>query len=258
MAYTIQATPGILSSIQADLIYTVAYPEHTADPVTYPNYKFVGDVYVGSTQVARLKAVPNPITSIGIFNIGQIVRNYIATVFNPAATFDCQRLGVGQYNLKVTVKFGEEYSYTTFTNLVVDSERTFFNNYNGRMFGTLTSLTGLSDKPLTDRPAISTVQCESAFNLVPYLPSTTGAVTMTIKSYNYSNSLYATNSTTATPGTAYELIIFNCSPVASIHYFQGQQMITPNIIRLSLAPEEQCCNLISVASVYMKFLPSIF
>lgn len=221
MAYTIQATPVVLSSIQGDLIYTVAYPEHTSDPVTYPNYKFVGDVYVGALLVARLKAVPNPVTNIGIFNIGQVVRNYIATVFNPTAVVDCQRMGVGEFNLKVTMKFGEEYSYTTYTNLVVDSERTFFNNYNGRLFGTLTSLAGLSNKPVTDRPVISTVQCGTGFNLVPYLPSTTGAVTLTIKSYNYSNTLYATNTTIFTPGAAYELAIINCSPTAINTLFPG-------------------------------------
>jgi hypothetical protein len=57
---TILATPPSFSSLQDDLVYTVSEPTHTSDPVTYPNYKFIGDVYVGSTLIARIKKVPIP------------------------------------------------------------------------------------------------------------------------------------------------------------------------------------------------------
>src|SRR6266853_1285386 len=104
MSLTIQAAPAVYSSIQDDLIFTVAEVAHTADPVTYPNYKFVGDVYIGATLVARIKKAPNPVTRIGIFNVGQIVRNYIATTFNPsAAALVAQRLGSGEFSLSVTM-----------------------------------------------------------------------------------------------------------------------------------------------------------
>ena len=108
---TIQATPPAYSSVHGDLIYTVAEVVHTADPITYPNYKFIGDVYINSTLVARIKKVPDPVTKIGIFNVGQVVRNYIATTFNPTAnSLVAQSLSLGQFNLSVTMKFGEEYA----------------------------------------------------------------------------------------------------------------------------------------------------
>src|SRR4051812_33871473 len=123
MALEITAFPADYSSLHGDLIYTVSETDHTADPVTYPNYKFVGDVYVGADLVARIKKVPDPVTGIGVFNISQIVRNYIMTVFAPRPNhLRAQIMGDGEFFLKITMKFGEEYAYTTYTNLNIDDE----------------------------------------------------------------------------------------------------------------------------------------
>ncbi len=239
MAITIQATPAAYSSVQDDLIYTVAEVAHTADPVTYPNYKFVGDVYIGATLVARIKKIPDPITRIGIFNIGQIVRNYISTTFNPTAnSLVSQRLGNGEFSLSVTMEFGEEYAYTTYTNLVSDSARVFFNNYNGRLIGGTTSLTQI-DKVVTTRPYATPVRNDSAFNFISFLASDTNVVTVRIKSYNYSNTLVTSYNYSLTPGAANELIVMNASKSAinaasagmindSIKYYTVQ-FDTPNI-----------------------------
>lgn len=240
MAITIQAYPAAYSSVHGDLCYTVAEVAHTADPVTYPNYKFIADVYVAGTLISRIKKVPNPVTRIGIFNIGQAVRNYLATTFNPASSnIVAQRMGAGEFSLLVQVKFGEEYSYTEYTNLTVDSARTFFNNYNGRLIGTTTSLT-LLDKPLSTRPYATPVRDDSAFNLIPFLATDTDNITVTVKTYDYSNSLVSTINSTVTPGAANELIIINCSKTAinsvsagaindSIKYYTVL-FSTPNII----------------------------
>ena len=210
MALIITATPAALSSLHGDLIYTVSETTKTADPATYPNYKFIGDVYIGATLVARLKAVPNPVTKIGRFSIGQSVRNYLATTFNPANAIISQRMGAGEFSLTITMKFGEEYSYTAYTNITIDSARTFFNNYNGRLVGASTSLA--ADRPVSNRPLISAVDNNATTHLVPYLPSTTTAFTLTINSYDYSNTLYSTTTASITPATAYELIVCNLSP----------------------------------------------
>lgn len=214
MALTINATPPDYSSLQSDLIFTVAETVHTADPVLYPNYKFVGDVYVGATLVARIKKEPEPTTKIGIFNIGQIVRNYIAVTFNPTANaIIAQRLNAGEFFLNVTMNFGEEYAYTTYTNLVSDTARVYFNNYNGRLIGVTSSLPALLDKALTSRPAITPIRCDSAFNFIPFLSSDTDNFTVRVKSYNYSNVLVDSFNTTVTPD-ANELIIVNASKSA--------------------------------------------
>lgn len=210
MAISIQAYPATYSSVQGDLIYTVAETVKTADPTTYPNYKFIADVYVGATMVARLRKVPNPVTKIGIFNVGQVVRNYIATTFNPAAaTLSAQILGDGEFWVDVTVKFGEEYSYTTYTNLTVDSSRKFFNNYNTRI--NESSITDLINEPLTSRPYVTSVMHDVAFNFVPFLPSTTADFTLRIKTYDYSDTLVQGLNFAITPTVAYQLHIINLS-----------------------------------------------
>ena len=211
MAITIQATPAAYSSLQGDLIYTVAEVAHTADPVTFPNYKFVGDVYIAGILVARVKKVPDPVTRIGIFNIGQIVRNYIAVTFSPAVGYlICQRLGAGEFNLSVQMKFGEEYAYTTYTNLTTDSARVFYNNYNGRIINT-SSITSLVDKPLSSRPYATPLRDDSSFNFVSFLPSNTTGITVTIKTYNFSNTLVQQLNNACTITAANQLQIMNLS-----------------------------------------------
>lgn len=239
MAITVQSYPAAYSSVQDDLIYTVAEVVKTADPTTYPNYKFIGDVYVGGVLVKRLKAVPNPTTLIGIFNVGQIVRNYIATTFNPTASnIVAQRLGVEEFFLSVQMKFGEEYSYTEYTNLTTDSARVFFNHYNGRLVGGTTALT-LLDKPLSDRPATTPVRDDSSFNLIPFFATDTDVITVRIKTYDYSNTLVTSYNPTVTPSAANELIVINASKAAinagspgaindSIKYYTVE-FDTPNI-----------------------------
>lgn len=212
MALTIKSTPAALSSVHADLIYTVAEPVKTSAPITYPNYKFIADVYLGATLIARVKKVPDPVTEIGIFNIGQMVRNYLSTTFNPTPNIlKAQTLGNGEFSLSVTVKFGEEYSYTTYANVVVDSARVYFNNYNDRLLGTSSSLVGFNDKPLTNRPATTSVDCNNLFNFIPYLPSTTTMFAVTIRSYNFNGDLVNAGTSFVTPSSAYQLHIFNCS-----------------------------------------------
>jgi hypothetical protein len=119
-------------------------------------------------------------------------------------------MGAGEFSLTITMKFGEEYSYTAYTNITIDSARTFFNNYNGRLVGASTSLA--ADRPVSNRPLISAVDNNATTHLVPYLPSTTTAFTLTINSYDYSNTLYSTTTASITPATAYELIVCNLSP----------------------------------------------
>lgn len=211
MAYTITATPPAYSSIQDDLIYTVAYPEHAGDSVTYPNYKFIGDVYVGGVLVARIKKVQDPATGIGIFNIGQIVRNYVATVFNPTdGLLVCQTLGNGQFNLSIQMKFGEEYGFNSFLNLVTDSARIFFNNYNGRLVGNTSSLIPYVNKVASNRPTVGQVFVTSAYAFVPYFPSSTSAVTVIVTPTGGG----AGFTTTVVPANAFDLQILNVSPGA--------------------------------------------
>lgn len=249
---TITATPPAYSSLQGDLIYTVS-DAHASDPVTYPNYKFVGDVYINGVMFHRIKKVPDPVTGIGIFNIGQLVRNYLTVTFNPTANnIVAQRLGAGEFSLQVTMKFGEEYSYITYTNILSDSARLFYNNYNDRI--DYTSLTGLADKVLSDRPNQTPVKSNSTFNFIPFLPSDTDVVTVRVKTYDYSNSLVTSYNYSLTPAAANELVIINASKNAinagssgaindSIKYYTVE-FDTPNIAPDSIYRFDMTCEAI--------------
>lgn len=211
MAYTIQSTPAAYSSVHDDVIFTVAYPDHTSDPVTYPNYKFIADVYVGATLVARIKKVQDPSTGIGVFNIGQVIRNYLATAFNPTAgALVAQQIGTGQFWLSVQVKFGEEYAFTSYYNLVTDSARVYFNNYNGRLLGTTSSLVGKTNKVVSNRPTIGQTFLSSSYNFIPYFPTSTSAVSVIITPSGGGS----TWSTSITPANANDLQVINVAPVA--------------------------------------------
>jgi hypothetical protein len=212
MSLTILAGPAQYSSVHDDLVYTVSEPTHTADPVTYPNYKFIGDVYIGGVLIARIKKIPDPLTQIGIFNVGQIVRNYLTTLFNPTGSvLVAQTLGDGQFSVTVTMKFGEEYNGTSFTALVSDSPRTFFNNYNGRLVGVTSSLSAFTNKLATNRPAtVSNVFQTSNYSFISYFPTSTSPVSYTITPIGAGVGF----SGTIIPTNAYELEIINVAPGA--------------------------------------------
>lgn len=207
---TILATPAAYSSLQDDLIFTV-WDVHATDSSTYPNYKYVADVYIGATQVARIKKVQDPATGIGIFNIGQIVRNYLATSFNPTANLlVAQQLGDAVFNLTVTLKFGEEYAYTVYSNLVTDSARIFFNNYNSRRVGVTSSLIAKANKLASDSPLIGQVLQSAAYYFVPYFATTTTPVAVVFTPIGGGSAF----STTIIPAVAYNNLILNISPQA--------------------------------------------
>lgn len=210
MALVITATPPAYSSVHDDLVYTVSETVKTADPVLYVNYKFIADVYVGAVLVARIKKVPDPITKIGIFNVGQVVRNYIATVFNPVPNvLVSQQLGSGVFNLAVTVKFGEEVAFVSTYDITVDSARTFFNHYNGRLIGNTTILSSYTNKVVSRRPITGEVLLGSTHNFIPYFPIVTTAVSLIVTPFG-GGIVY---STTFTPSAANVLQLLNVSPI---------------------------------------------
>lgn len=210
MAITIQSNPGTYYSAQGDLLFVVYDATKATDPTTYPNYKYVADIYVGATQVARIKKVPLPDNLMGVFNIGDIVRNYLSAVFNPIyLTLQAQEMGLSQFNIVVTVKFGEEYSFVTYPSVTVDSARTYYNHYNGRLIGNNTILTSYLDLPATTRPLTTPIRTSNVNNYIPYFPTTTTAVAVEFKAYDANNSLTGTYTGSITPSAANALQIIN-------------------------------------------------
>lgn len=218
MAITIQATPATYSSVHDDLIYTVAEVVKTADPVTYPNYKFIADVYVDGVLVARIKKVPNPTTRIGVFNIGQIVRNYLATTFNPQANvLYAQSLGSGQFRVSVLMKFGEEYDLTSYYNLTLDATRIFTNHYNARLVGLSSGITPFTNKVASSRPLTSQAMLDSEYIFLPYFATTTTPFNVLCVAYGGGSGF----SITVTPAPDNSMVILNVGPGAINSFHSG-------------------------------------
>lgn len=225
MAISIQHNPGQFFSLHGDVIFTVVDIVKASDPVTYPDYRYVADVYVGSLLVARLKAYPNPTNKIGIFNIGNILRSYQAAVFNPVNnTIDAQSMELGEFYVKATVKFGEEYNFTQYSDLTVDTERIYYGHYNGRMIGVTTNLSAKSNRAATNRPTTTPVYTGSRHNFIPwfsFFSTTVQNIVITIKTYTKAGTLVGTQGPFAVSSPKFSMQILNFSPSAINAMFSG-------------------------------------
>jgi hypothetical protein len=121
MAITIASSPDSYSSIHNPLWFVV-----TSNNNTQTNFKFVCDIYVATTLVARLKSFPDPRTGWGIFNVASVVRDYWESYFKPKTTLPDGFVYKGnEIYTSYEVKFGEEYGGTTYTNLATSSKKSY-------------------------------------------------------------------------------------------------------------------------------------
>lgn len=209
----INNTPQDYSSAHGDLVYTAYDSVKANDTTTYPNYKYVCDVYIAGNLIVRLKAFPNPINKRGIFNVGMVVRNYVSALFNPT-TNAVKAQEFSSFFAATQCKFGEEYADTLYTNIITDSVRNFYNHYNGRLVGGYTILPNYTDKFASNRPGATNVLLTSLYAFVPYFPTTTGSITVNFKAYDSAGNQLATANTTITPSGANYLQQLNVSPAA--------------------------------------------
>ena len=124
MAITINSTPENYPSLHDDLWYVV-----TSDNVAETNFKYVFDVYVNSSLVARIKTFADPQTGKGVFNAANIVRNYWASYFKPNPSASFWAYNGDDIYVPFEIRFGEEYNNTTYLNLASGNYKAF-NFYN--------------------------------------------------------------------------------------------------------------------------------
>ncbi len=80
MAITVNSIPEQYASLHDDLWFVA-----TSTNVASSNFKYVFDIYVDAVLVARIKQFPDVISNKGIFNAGNIMRNYAQSYFIPNA-----------------------------------------------------------------------------------------------------------------------------------------------------------------------------
>jgi hypothetical protein len=216
MALSLLHNPGTYYSAHGDLIFTLLEDTKPFASGTYPDYKYVCDIYIDAVMVARLKAFPRPDDKIGFFDIGNVVRNYVTVNFAPAAAnLRAQKVGEDNFYVNVICRFGEEYGNVTYSNLIIDTQRTYFNHYNGRLIGQSTILSDYLDKALSTRPYATPVYRDALFCFIPFLPTDDTTINLIIKSYS-GGTLVGTTTQPFTPTalSSNEMQLFNVAPAA--------------------------------------------
>lgn len=214
MAIVINDHPDDYSSAHGDLLFSVYEATKAVDPVTYPDYKYVCDIYIAGDLKERKKIPPNPVHFRGVFNIAPIVRSYIAAQLNPAgAGIEAQEFGNGEFFIDVQVKFGEEYNFTLTPALEVDSVRRYYNHYNGQIIDDETVLGDYLDEPLSNRPSRGAVRANDPYFFVPYFVKTGTVFGLAVTTYDASGNAINNDSTTfsASNGT---MQLLNLCPIA--------------------------------------------
>jgi hypothetical protein len=216
MALDLLYNPGDYFSAHGDLIFTILEDTKPFSSSTYPDYKYVCDIYISAVLVARLKAMPRPDDKIGVFNIGNVIRNYLTVNFAPvAANLRAQKVGENAFYVNVICRLGEEYGNVTYSNMIIDSQRSYFNHYNGRLIGQTTILSDYLDKVLSLRPYATPVYRNAQFCFIPFLPTDDTTINLIIKAYS-GGILVGTTTQPFTPTalSSNEQQLFNVSPAA--------------------------------------------
>lgn len=209
-----ESTPDAYSSVNDPILYVV-YDAHATNPTTYPNYKYVAEIWINGTQVFTGKYFPNPTTSRGIIDASNVIREYVSAILLPTSTgIVAQQLIEGQWKLSVVVKIREEYGGTIGAVILTDSTRTMFNHYNGRIYG-VTILSNYTNKPLSDRGLIIDMTLNNANYFIPYFATTTSTYNVVITGGT------STRTKVVTPSAANSMQILNISPAAINSEYAG-------------------------------------
>lgn len=172
MALTILTAPANTSSVSNEMIFVIEESVKANNPATYPNYKFILDIYVDSTLIARVRKDPDPTYHFGIFDVSKELQNYapdylfLATYSNLTETYD----------VKTTyqVKLGEEYGDTLYTNLVTDSERTCYRAYSKKNSQHNTNIASVYGVAASNMPRALKGYKEDKWFLFPFVNNVSG------------------------------------------------------------------------------------
>lgn len=216
MALDLLYNPGDYFSAHGNLFFTLLEDTKPFASSVYPDYKYVCDIYIGGLLEARLKSFPRANDKIGFFDIGNVVRNYLFTNFAPVVnSLRAQKFGADEFYVNVICRFGEEYGNTTYSNIIVDSQRSYFNHYNGRLYGQLTDLSNYLDKAMSRRPYATPVYRGVKYCFIPFLPTDDTTINLVIRAYNGSTEVANTTQPFAPTATSSnEMQLFNVSPAA--------------------------------------------
>lgn len=162
---TLNSFPPQYSSVNDSLVW-VCYDANAID-ITKLNYKYVGELYIGGVIVFRSKKFPTPTDARGVFDLGNVIRQYCISKYQAEQ-------GQGQFAIDVVFKLKEEYNGTIGGVVLTDSTRTYYNHYNGRT-NSFTILSTYAGKPATTRPNTIYLPSNCTRYYIPYFAETNAA-----------------------------------------------------------------------------------
>ena len=215
MAITALDLPGNNRSVHDDL-FVVA----TSDNANAVDFKFVFDVFANGKQLIRAKIYPNPNTSLGYFDISNVVANEMKfNWFVPNGdVVMCELDNSGQITLPVQIRCGEDVSGITSLNL--ESGQIYVANIvpnlNNRKINDILYATPNTfiNKYNSNRPRIAYTNVNEDFYIGLVADNYGATYEIRIKQYNSSGTLLATNTITLPACTKTGVYQLNISPDA--------------------------------------------
>lgn len=198
MAIVINTAAGNTSSVNNEMLFSVYEATKANDEVTYPDYSYVCDVYVDSTFVGRLKSRPDPTYRRGIFDVSKILQGYVtyglkANYTNATETFTNK--------INYRLKFGEEYNFVLYTNLLNDStDRTAYKTYQIRPFDSSDVVTSVDNNFATSAPDTIYSSKDIKWQLLPFIDNVSGISNFSYKFYDSSNAQVGSTGTISSSG----------------------------------------------------------
>lgn len=172
MALTILTAPGNTYSVSNEMLFIINESTKANDPVTYPNYFYILDIYIDGNIVSRLRVPPDPTHKFGKFDVSVVLRNYVpayglkATYANDTEQYDI--------TLAYTCELGEEYNGTLYTNLVTDVERTAYRTYATRPFLSSNIIGNIVNGFASNMPFTMTGYKDEKWKIVPAFSNVSG------------------------------------------------------------------------------------
>ena len=151
--------------------------------ITSADLKYVVDLYVGGVQQVRVKLYPEPVTGIGYFDAGPIVRNTMTYQWLTPNTnvLMCEPNVSGQIAQSYQYRIGEEYSGVTYLNLA-SGNVTAYNFVAPTFERKVTDLSAYNGKALSNRP--NEINAALGDNIYIGAKDVSGLV---VSTYNFSN-----------------------------------------------------------------------
>ena len=151
--------------------------------ITSTDLKYVVDLYVGGAQQVRVKLYPEPVTGIGYFDAGPIIRNTMTYQWLTPNTnvLMCEPNVSGQIAQTYQYRIGEEYSGVTYLNLA-SGNVTAYNFVAPTFERKVTDLSAYNGKALSNRP--NEINAALGDNIYIGAKDVSG---MVVSTYNFSN-----------------------------------------------------------------------